>query len=158
MAMRIDEVRAGDLGRVWIIRNHPEAALVVEKALQAEFDGDGGAEPPSPEGPTSIVFCPNGEDVAAGIAHLRTLAPEAPVLVFGASPDPWLATAALRAGASGFLHAGMQPAHVVRALSLVRQGEIVIPRDIVADLLGEDLFLRLPTVLGPFRPDPRTSP
>ena len=69
-------------------------------------------------------------------------------MVLGPTPDPRLATAALRAGAGGFVHAGLRPADRPLALSFVGDGRIVIPQEIVIDLLGENLFLSMPAILG----------
>lgn len=140
----------GTLGQVWISCPHPELPPGLKAALEAgNCVVHEGREPPKGKPPSCVVLCAGGEedDVASGLGRLRTLAPGTPVLVFGSSKDPRIASAALRAGACGFVHSGTPPEQTARALSLVAKGEVVIPRELLVDLLGERLFLRLPKVL-----------
>lgn len=140
-------------GLVWVSCPHPAPALETVRALEAGFRVHRGTEPSAREQPSCVVLCQEWrdsaeEDVASEVGRAREKAAGAPVLVLCPSPEPRLAKAALRAGAGGFLHAGMRPEDLLRAVSLVGGGRIVIPRVIVADLVGEDLFLSLPVVLG----------
>ena len=48
-----------------------------------------------------------------------------------------MARAAFQAGAGGFMHLGMQPAQIVNALSLACAGEVVIPRELLKDLMAD---------------------
>ena len=60
-------------------------------------------------------------------------------MLFGRSEDLSLARASLRAGAKGFVHAQMAPQQVVQALSVAAKGEVVLPRNLVKDLVvGEE--------------------
>jgi DNA-binding NarL/FixJ family response regulator len=70
-------------------------------------------------------------------------------LVFGQKMEPRLAEEALRAGASGFVHARMPPERIALALSLAFKGEVLIPKEILGELLGRRLFLRRPKLLDP---------
>ena len=92
--------------------------------------------------PCCVVFCPKhegvDEDVAGCVERLRHLYPDAPVLVLGFGVDLRLARAALRGGARGFLHLGMQPSQIARALSLASEGETVFPRELVTGLINEE--------------------
>jgi len=62
----------------------------------------------------------------------------APILVFGSHLNLPLARDALRAGASGFVHAGMTPDQLVRAVSVAIRGETVAPRQLLGYLLDQD--------------------
>ncbi len=87
--------------------------------------------------------------MASEIRRLRVLAEDAPVLVFGSRVDGRLAEGGLRAGASGFIHAGMRPAQIVQAVEMASEGETVIPGVLIGGLLGKRLFLRFPRILDP---------
>jgi DNA-binding NarL/FixJ family response regulator len=90
--------------------------------------------------PRCAVYCPkDGDDVAGRVERLRHRFPEAPVLVLGSDAgDLPLARAALRGGARGFLHLGMEPSQIARALSLASEGEIVFPRELTAALINQE--------------------
>jgi DNA-binding NarL/FixJ family response regulator len=72
-----------------------------------------------------------------GIERIQKTRPDSPVLVLGLREDPSLALAALKAGARGFVHAGMDPEQVARAISVAAKGEIVAPRWLLAHLVEE---------------------
>jgi DNA-binding NarL/FixJ family response regulator len=108
-----------------------------------------GKEPPREEAPSSVLLCLEEQDVAPAVLHVQALAPHAPVVVFGPTPDPHLAEEALRAGACGFVHTGMPPERVALALSLASEGEVLIPKGLLGELLGRRLFLRRPMLLDP---------
>ena len=135
--MRFKELEVEDLGLVWVACPYPTVALGLEKTLEAEARANGGRSFRRAEAPSSIIYCPNGEDVASEVSRLQTLAPDAPILVFGLRVDPQLAKTAIRAGARGFIHAGMKPQQIVRALSVVAEGETAIPRELLESLLGK---------------------
>ena len=97
---------------------------------------------PNPPGniPSCIILCANG-DVALSerVERYRELSPStAPILVFGSHLDLPLARDALRAGASGFVHAEMTPNQLVRAVAVAKEGELVAPRELLAYLLAEE--------------------
>lgn len=122
---------------VWVRGPHREAALLVERALEAKANVYVGKEPPTGEAPSSIILCPNGEGVAQEMRRLRSLAPDAPILVLGPRVEPRLAQTALLAGAHGFIHLGMQPAQIARALSAVSEGYAVVPKELLDFFLTE---------------------
>ena len=69
----------------------------------------------------------------------QDLSPEAvPVVVFGLQLDLPLARDALRAGASGFVHAEMTPDQLVRAVAVAARGELVAPRELLRYVLIDD--------------------
>jgi hypothetical protein len=122
---------------VWVRGPHREATLLVERALEANANVYVGKEPPTGEAPSSIILCPNGEGVAQEMRRLRSLAPDAPILVLGPRVEPQLARTALLAGAHGFIHVGMQPAQIARALSAVSEGYAVVPKELLDFFLAE---------------------
>jgi DNA-binding NarL/FixJ family response regulator len=87
-----------------------------------------------------VIYCPKDEDDVAGrVERLRRLFADAPVLVLGFhAGDLPLARAALRAGARGFLHLGMQPSHIARALSLASKGKTVFSRELTIALITQE--------------------
>jgi hypothetical protein len=140
----------GALGPVWVScpRGCEAVALQVQEKLRKTGDRvHEGKEPPREEAPSSVLLCLEDQDVAPAVLHVQALAPHAPVVVFGPTPDPQLAEEALRAGACGFVHAGMPPERIALALYLASMGEVLIPRQLLGDLLGLRLFLRRPRLL-----------
>ena len=65
------------------------------------------------------------------------------VMVFGLYLDLALARAALRNGARGFIHAGMSPTQIVRALEVASKGEVVAPRQLLEYLIATEEFADL---------------
>jgi DNA-binding NarL/FixJ family response regulator len=125
-------------GIVWLKCSHLIAASGLKQALRGRIRVHQVQKPPEEEHPSCIAFYPNGEDIVSEVRRLRAVAPDAAIVVFGASADLPLARAALRAGVSGFLHAEMPPEQIVRALSLAEQGEVVLPRELLNDLAAEE--------------------
>ncbi len=138
------------LGSVWISCPYEEeVALSVEEALGSKARVYSAHEPPRGETLSAVLLCPNAEDVVSGMKHIRALAPGVPVLVFCQKMEARLAEEALRAGASGFVHAGMPPERIALALSLACEGDVLIPKGLLGELLGRRLFLRRPKLLDP---------
>lgn len=124
---------------VWVSCKRPTISLGLAEILKKEVSVHTGSEPPQDAARISmVVYCASdGEDLAWGVKRLQSLAPEAPVVVFGASEgDLSVARTALRAGARGFIHAGMPPSQIVRAVSVVSDGEIAVPRELLGDLIA----------------------
>jgi DNA-binding NarL/FixJ family response regulator len=96
-------------------------------------------EPPQ-DAWSSVILCPNGEkDLSASVERHRELGPStAAILVFGWHLDLPLARDALRAGASGFIHAGMTPKQLTRAIAVAARGELVAPRELLPYLLTQE--------------------
>jgi hypothetical protein len=127
-----------DSGLIWVNCPSKEAITLVGEALGKRARVYVGERPPEGEKPSSVVFCAKGEGaVAEGVRRLRALDPEVPVLLFGLRVDPKIARTALLAGAHGFIHRGMQPAQVARALSAASAGETIVPRELLEALLVE---------------------
>jgi DNA-binding NarL/FixJ family response regulator len=87
--------------------------------------------------PSSIIFCAEDtEGVSGGVRGLRQLYPDSSILVFSVHADLSLAKAALREGARGFVHAGMSPQQIVRALEVAEEeGELAFPRALLEEYL-----------------------
>jgi len=135
---------------VWIsclCEEEEEMALLVKEALGENVRVHIGTEPPQGEAPCCVLLCPNGKDVFSQMRRLRSQAPDLPVVVFCQSKELRLVEQALRAGASGFVHAQMRPEKIALALSLASQGEVIIPRELLEELIGLRLFLRRPRLL-----------
>ncbi len=91
---------------------------MVKEALGTKARIHSGKKLPEGEAPSSVLLCPNGEGITSGMKRVRALASDAPVVLFGQRVEPQLAEKALRAGASGFVHAGMPPEMISRGLLL----------------------------------------
>ena len=126
----------GSLGLVWIKAPYSSLSLGLEESLKAEARGvHRGQNPPPDDPPSLIVFCT--EDVASEAKHLRALFPGVPSVLFGLRLELGLAGSAIKAGTRGFIHAGMRPEQIARALRLAAEGEVVIPRELLYELLEE---------------------
>jgi DNA-binding NarL/FixJ family response regulator len=121
-----------------------QAALRVERASilrgQATLRSRGEMTP-------TVVLCPNEEGIDSEVRTTRQLTPDSPILVFGSTADPKLAEEALRAGANGFVYAGMGPERIARIISLASESEVLIPRELLGELVGLRLFLKMPKIL-----------
>lgn len=85
-----------------------------------------------------MVLCVKGtEGLPESVKQVRQLYPDTPVLVFGPHADLPLARAVLKAGARGYVHAGMEPDQLVRAFRVVPKGELVAPRKLLEYLVTE---------------------
>ena len=137
--------KPGTAGAVWVECPYPLVTLGLQQTLQAagyhvRSDREDVVEG---ETPSAVIYCPRDEDVTEDVVgrieRLRRTFPEAPVLVVGLNAShPALARAALRGGARGFLHLGMQPSQVARAISVASEGETVFPRELVTGLISEE--------------------
>jgi DNA-binding NarL/FixJ family response regulator len=131
---------AKPLGVVWIdcLRSVVSVGLVRALEEQARVVHQG-AEPPK-EAPSCVILCLIGqEDLSEHVERIRELSWDAPpVLVFGSHLDLPLARDALKAGASGFVHAGMTPNQLLRAVAVATKGELVAPRELLKYLLTEE--------------------
>jgi DNA-binding NarL/FixJ family response regulator len=133
------EVEPKPLGTVRLECHYPVVALAMKEILKEEAHVyEGRKQPPGTEDPSCVVLCPDGKDIASEVGRLRSSTPGAAVLVFDMRVDPRLALKALRSGASGFLHAGMGPEQIVRAVRRVSEGKVVIPEGLLDVLVAEE--------------------
>jgi DNA-binding NarL/FixJ family response regulator len=93
----------------------------------------------SGEAPSTVILCSHeGDSVPDSVGRTKEQNPGASVLVFGLHEDLPLARAALRAGARGFIHAGMRPEQLLRAVEVAAEGEIVAPRRLLEYLINHE--------------------
>jgi DNA-binding NarL/FixJ family response regulator len=129
----------GALGTVWIKSDASSLHTVgLENALKTRgISVHRGLEPPLFI-PSVVVYPPtDDENIAPAVKEIKELAPDAAIVVFGASAKLPLARAAVRAGADGFLHAGMPPKQIARALHKAQSGHEVLPRELLRELVAE---------------------
>lgn len=129
------------LGLIWIKGESSITSVRLRRALSSWPRIHRGPEPPKQV--PSVVICCSPERVDAPrlvseATRIHTLFPTAAVLVLSPCLDVGLARAALRAGARGFLHTGMLPEHITRALSVASKGEIVLPRELLEAVVEEE--------------------
>jgi DNA-binding NarL/FixJ family response regulator len=60
------------------------------------------------------------------------------ILVFSLYLDLAAAGVALRAGARGYIHAGMQPEQIRRALKVAANGQLIAPRQLLEHLISNE--------------------
>lgn len=123
--------------KVWLRCAYPVVSRGLSDILESVAEVSEKA-PHEPTTPFCVVLCSDTENVAREVRDVRQVIPNAPVLVVGLVNDVQCARGALRAGATGFIHIGMGPAQMHRALHLCCEGEIVVPRDLVAQLVKEE--------------------
>src|SRR5215203_520927 len=133
------------LGVVWVDCPPSLVGTGLVRALQQNARVHQGPKPPE-DVPSCVILCINGhEGLSQRVEYFQELSPDAPpVLVFGPQLDLSLARDALQAGASGFIHAHMTPAQLLRAVAVAAKGELVAPRELLRYVLSVDA----PTNLG----------
>lgn len=126
------------LGLVWVEGPRSVVVTGLVRALEEQATVHVGSK--RPEGASCIVLCSNEkEDLSRRIEQLqRSNSHTPPILVFGTHLNLPLARDALRAGASGFVHAGMTPDQLLRAVAVATKGELVAPRELLGYLLDQD--------------------
>ena len=116
-----------------------EAALRLEGAsIRA---GQAPTSSSSRETSPTVVLCPGGESIDSEVIRIRQVTPDSPLVVFGPNADAGIAVEAFRAGANGFVYAGMGSERIAS------EGEVVIPRELLGELVGLRLFLKMPKIL-----------
>lgn len=140
------------LGLVWVTCPYPVVATGLGQALK-EARVHIGQDAPE-DAPSSVIYCASGgEGLSEGLERIRKFSPDASILVFSFRLDLALASAALRAGAQGFIHAGMDPEQIARSVEVAARGEIVAPRKLLEFLIGNDQ----PADLGALTPRQRDT-
>lgn len=126
------------LGPIWIDCPYPVATVGLARILEAEARVHTGRTP-CKEDPSVVIFGVGGlEGLLEGLKRIRKQSPNALIIIFSLHLDLPAARTALRAGARGFVHAGMQPEQIVRAVKVALEGEIVAPRQLLEYLVSHD--------------------
>ena len=127
-------------GTVWIYCHYPVVAAGLSDAFENKFRVHLGRSGPAHGVVPSCAILDTGgaESLAEGIRRIHGVSPEIPILVFGMRVDLPLARAALRLGAKGFIHAGMELDQIARATEVAASGEIVVPRTILEQLVTNE--------------------
>ena len=127
------------LGLVWVDCPRSVVSAGLVRALEKRATVHQGLKPPR-DVPSCIILCANShEGLSERVEFYQELNPEAPpIVVFGPQLDLPLARDALKAGASGFVHAEMMPDQLVRALAVATRGELVAPRELLRYVLTKD--------------------
>jgi DNA-binding NarL/FixJ family response regulator len=128
------------LGLVWIDCPYPVVAAGLEGALEGLARVHAGrAAPTGSDVPCCAILDTSGpESISEGIERIRNVDPDISILAFSLHVDLPLARAALRNGARGFIHAGMELDQVARAVEVAAEGEIVAPRKLLEYLIAND--------------------
>jgi DNA-binding NarL/FixJ family response regulator len=136
------------MGLVWIkSRQQDAASLGLQRASSAAYVHNG-REQPAGEPPSAVICSSNGRDIASEVKSVIDLTPNAVVLIYVPTPNLPLARAALGAGASGLLHAGMRPEQILRAVRVALRGETVLPRGLLSEWVDEQRPLDLGVLLS----------
>lgn len=131
--------RYESLGLVWIDCPYPVVAAGLKDALEGRAQVHLGSAPPADGVPSSAIFDAGGvEGLSEALNRMREVNPEISILVFSMHVDLPLARAALRLGARGFVHAGMELDQIARATEVAARGEVVAPRKLLEFLIAND--------------------
>ena len=126
------------LGLVWVSSPPSLISAGLERALEAHAWVRIGQKAPNAETPLAILCVDGSEGLSEGIKRIHQSKPNASVLVLGLRLDLKVTRDALRAGARGFIHAGMTPDQVVRAVTVAATGELVVPRELLHYLITHE--------------------
>jgi DNA-binding NarL/FixJ family response regulator len=122
-------------GLIWIYSPHPVVAIGLEQTLEGRARVYIGLEAPADIPSCAILDASGEESLSVGIRRIQEVDLSIAIIVFGLNLDLPLAQTALRAGARGFIHAGMPPDQIVRAVEVATEGEIVAPRKLLEYML-----------------------
>ena len=126
-ALHTTESRPKPLGTVRIECPYPVLTFALKELLRGEALVYEGRKPHGAQDPSCVILASKGRDLTSEVRRIRTFIPDAAIVLFSVHmEDARVAKSALRAGASGFIHAGMTPEQIVRALRLACAGEIVV--------------------------------
>jgi DNA-binding NarL/FixJ family response regulator len=128
------------LGLVWIDCQYPVVAAGLKEALEGLARLHvGHTAPTEVEVPICAILDTGGaESISEGVERIRGVDPGIAILAFSVHLDLPLARAALRDGARGFIHAGMELDQVARAVEVAAEGEIVAPRKLLEYLIANE--------------------
>lgn len=127
---------SGAPGLIWVYCPYSVVSVGLEHALgRRSARVHVGRERPGIVPSCAVLFAQGIEDLAEGMEQVRGLNPNASILVFGLHSDVLLARAAFEIGARGFIHAGMAPDEVAEAVEAAANGEPVVPRELLLELI-----------------------
>ncbi len=128
-------------GFVRVVCSYPLVDAGIDRVLE-EAGIRHGSEAPKEEDISHCVLLCWADEAASlpeAVGRVREEAsPDAPILVLGSRNAPLLAWTTLRAGARGFLHSGMTPVQIARALSVCSEGKLVAPREELLEFLVKE--------------------
>ena len=128
---------------VWIDCPYPVTSVGLERILDTKSRTHVGSAPPE-EAPSVVILGIGGvEGVIEGIKRIRKQCPDALIIVFGLYLDLAVAKTALQSGARGFIHAGMKPEQITRAVRVATEGKIVAPRQLLEYLISNEDVVEL---------------
>jgi DNA-binding NarL/FixJ family response regulator len=108
---------------VWIDCPYLVVAAGLKSALERHARVHLGSSPPQDDVPSSAIFDAGGvKGLSEGIKRMQEVNPEISILVFCLHVDLPLARAALPGGVRGFVHAGMEPEQIARAVEVAAGG------------------------------------
>ena len=127
-------------GTVWIHCPYPVVAAGLSDAFEGVFRVHlGWSVPADGVVPVCAIFDTGGEEnLSEGIRRIQEVNPTISILIFSLHVDLPLARAALRLGAQGFVHAGMEPEQIARAVEVAAGGEVVAPRKLLEFLIANE--------------------
>jgi DNA-binding NarL/FixJ family response regulator len=124
------------LGTIWLDCESSSVLTVglkqiLEKRAQVHVGHAGPSDPPF-----SIILCADGaEGLSERVRQAREAYQGTPILVFSSGVDLSLARIGLQVGARGFIHGGMKPNQVIRAVEIAAKGEMVAPRQLLEHVI-----------------------
>jgi DNA-binding NarL/FixJ family response regulator len=131
-------------GLVWLRCSESVTTAGIAHALDGQMGVHVGLKRPEQQ-LSCVILCADAvENIAIEVKEMREEHPGTPVLIFGLHADLDLARTAFRSGSQGFIHAGMSPNQVARAIAVAATGEHVAPRQLLLQQLavrGEPVVL-----------------
>ena len=125
------------LGLIWVDCPPSVVTTGLVHALEEQARVHTGSKPPAEAPSCVILYASDQEALSESVERHRELSEHAPpIMVFGAHLDLPLAWEALKAGASGFIHAGMSLSQLLRAVAVAARGELVAPRELIGHLIA----------------------
>ncbi|MGI8649674.1 MAG: hypothetical protein ACR2KW_04740, partial [Rubrobacter sp.] len=132
------------IGSVWLFCPYPVLAKGLAGILSEAASVLVSETLPEGEMPDCILVCAtSSEEAQERVRYARSFVTDAPVIVFGLTSSLPVVRAAPRAGARGFVHGEMESWQILRAVSIAARGEVVVPRDLLRDILAEDETVNL---------------
>lgn len=126
---------------IWVICPYPLIVLGLGQILKAEVQIYESVESLTRRTISlTVLYVDEIENLPESFERAQAISMTAPVLVLSMEIDFSLALAALNAGARGFIHAGMAPTQIARALSVASKGEMVAPRELLDFALSKGLL------------------